>query len=145
MINWVDSIYKRFGIADKVKEYGYDQHEGSFRMTKDVTLLSQVDMTAVPKPGLRKIASEEEVWDDLNIKKLDRYQFDSNIFIEYHGGENEDEIVILPINLQFKFFTALREGVGKSINGPSQEVAWKWDTPLEVNLLECQTINGVNT
>lgn len=86
-------------------------------------------MTDITKPGLRRLENPSEVWDDLRVKKLDKFQLVQNIFLEYHGSENEDEVTIMPITLSMNFFLGLKPGMG-SINGPHQEIAWKWDGPI---------------
>lgn len=71
-----------------------------------------MELQEMPKPGLKLLNNSEDVWDDLRIKKLDRLLIDQNLFLEYHGGEEEDEVAILPINLKVGFYIGLRKGIG---------------------------------
>jgi hypothetical protein len=37
--------------------------------------------------------------DALKVKEMDQMSINHNVFIEYHGGENSDEIVVLPLQI----------------------------------------------
>ena len=115
---------------------GYSAYEGQFRLTIDPHILQQLDMSTLPKPGLRRVATDEIVYDDLNVTRLDKYEFDLNMFLEAHTGESEDELTILPINLHMEAFIGQRQGIG-SDNGPSQEASFKWGKDPELNFLDC--------
>jgi hypothetical protein len=101
-----------------VDMFGLKNYEGLFKLTTDRKTLELLDYTNIPKPGIKKIPSETEVWDDLRVKKLDRYRLDQILFAEIHTGENEEEVIILPVQFSMDFYIGLRPGIG-SINGPS--------------------------
>lgn len=122
---------------------GLNTYEGKIRMTTSKEILDQLDLSQINKPGLKKIESKEDVWDDLHYQKLDKYQLTQNVFLEYHGGESEDEVTIIPMSAKMNFFIGFRPGM-TSINGPTQEITWKWDVPVQLKVYDCQIIKGEN-
>jgi hypothetical protein len=62
-------------IASKIRMFGFQSHEGMIKLTFDSKTLQKMDMSGIPKPGLRNLkpANESEVWDDLGVMKLDGY------------------------------------------------------------------------
>ena len=59
-----------------------------------------------------------------------------NIFLEFHGGSNPNEITIIPVEVQFNFWGVIRKGIG-SKNGHSQEFASKWEYPFLIEMKPC--------
>lgn len=132
----------------RVAALGLNTYSGKARFTTDRQILSQMDLSGLPKPGLVNISDEdpEPKWDALGVKPLDKYEFSQMIYLEYHGGSKPDEVTILPVEFKMRFYLGLRRGIG-SMQGPSQEVAWVWDGPVPVfvNLHPCQKVKADNT
>lgn len=90
-------------------------------------------------PGIFKFESDE--YDELKIKKLDRFAVRQNIFFQYLGGNSKDESVIVPFEIEINFLAALRQGIGSRF-GPTQELASKWLHPFKIEMKKCQKVNS---
>ena len=54
--------------------------------------------------------------DELKVKMLDRIEITQNLYLEYHGGKNKDQVTIIPIEIGINFLAGFRKGIG-SRNG----------------------------
>jgi len=48
-------------------------------------------------PGITK--HDVKKLDQLNVKELDKITIDQNMYLEFHGGKNKEETVIIPIEI----------------------------------------------
>ena len=81
-------------------------------------------------------------FDELKIKRLDRFQQTFNFFFEVHGGSS-NTIKIAPLEIQLNYLGGFRQGIG-SIHGPSQEYAGIWGWPFKVFLHKCVPVDKPN-
>jgi hypothetical protein len=99
----ISELMKTLPYESAIKEakelLGLSLYEGTLRVVTDRDVLSKLDMSTLTKPGIWKIEDAPEVWDDLHVKKLDRFRLDQILFLEAHTGENEDEVNIIPIHI----------------------------------------------
>jgi len=93
-----------------------------------------LDVSGLPKAGLRKFPNAR--MDELNIKMLDRIEITQNLFVEYHGGRNKDQTVIIPIEIGINFLAGFRQGIG-SRNGHMQEFGSEWLHPFKIEMKPC--------
>ena len=93
------------------------------------------------KPGI--IKHDVRKFDVLNQKELDRIEINQNMYLEYHGGSSQDEITIIPVEIQINFLGGFRKGIG-SRNGHSQEFASEWLHPFKIEMKNCQKVKGKN-
>ena len=80
-------------------------------------------------------------WDELFVKKLDGYKITQNLFLEYHGGTDKDQITIIPVEIEINFLAAFRRGMG-SRNGHTQEFGGKWRHPFKIEMKPCQKVKA---
>ena len=73
--------------------------------------------------------------DELNQKMLDRIALRHNLFLQFHGRDS-GEIVIIPVEIETNFLAGLRQGIGSRF-GPTQEIAAEWLHPFKVEMKEC--------
>jgi hypothetical protein len=124
-----------------IQSLGLGKATGKLTLTKDPKILDQLDRSKLTTPGI--IKHDVRSWDQLKVKELDKITVNHNLFLEYHGGENMDETVIIPVHIQANFLGGFRKGIG-SRNGHSQEFASEWLNPFLVEMQPCQRVKSAN-
>ena len=118
---------------------GLNSAVGKLRATKDPSILDKLDQSGFTKPGMNQ--SLDVDWDELFVKKLDGYKITQNLFLEYHGGTDKDQITIIPVEIEINFLAAFRKGMG-SRNGHTQEFGGKWRHPFKIEMKPCQKVKA---
>ena len=113
---------------------GLDKTQGLLRATTEPAILNQLDTSGLARAGLRKFPDAR--MDELNVKMLDRIEITQNLYLEYHGGKDKDQTVIIPIEIGINFLAGFRQGIG-SRNGHMQELGSEWLHPFKVEMKPC--------
>ena len=83
--------------AALISSLGLDNAKGFVRATKDPKVLDQLEQSMLVSPGITK--HDAKKLDQLNVKELDKITIDQNMYLEFHGGKNKEETVIIPIEI----------------------------------------------
>mmetsp|Transcript_1105 Transcript_1105/g.2030 ORF Transcript_1105/g.2030 Transcript_1105/m.2030 type:complete len:353 (+) Transcript_1105:35-1093(+) len=110
------------------------------RFVKEREILKMLDYSKFQQPGLRVTPTDET--DELRIKKLDRFEFQENVFLMLTDdslGDNQD-FTVIPVEFKYKFLAGFRQGIGSRF-GPSQELAVKYKQ-LDIQIKQCQILTN---
>ena len=103
-------------VGEEIFKYVFGV-EGFVRPTASFDILNQIDFSKYLKPGLYKTGNKK--FDELKVKGLDEIEWKHTMFLEYHGTNHLDKVVIMPLEITGRFYAGLKQGAG-SRAGPSQ-------------------------